>query len=355
MLRYASIAHRFLPAEGNAREVISGQWRCLNIKYRRLPLTWPLPTGQEDFPLVPYWFDENDKQYNYYDSTALAVLLDQQQLSPAPLIPKPEPLQFLVRLIDEFADEWGLYLVHHNRWVLSANCNNAGDRLANEFSAILPFNIVRRGFARWFSKRQTRRLPYLFSIGGQTRDLLNDSFLRLLQAIEPLVATRAFIFGDHMTLADASLYGQLAMNLSDPAANTLIAQTAPRTHQWLLHLHDETQRPQHANAKASYQLDDALSPLLREISRTFIPLMQQNAAAVSRIYRQENPPRHVNERAFNRKQGLYSGELDGHTFTTVAKTFQASIWHSLLEQWQGMAETEQQLLRQLGLEMPDSH
>ena len=46
---------------------------------------------------------------------------------------------------------------------------------------------------------------------------------RLLAALEPVLQKRPFLLGSRFTLADAALFGQLAMNLEDPEASDFIA------------------------------------------------------------------------------------------------------------------------------------
>ena len=53
------------------------------------------------------------------------------------LFPEDPCLGFVAQLIDEAFDAFGLYMVHHKRWVLSAASNDAGRRLAREFARVL--------------------------------------------------------------------------------------------------------------------------------------------------------------------------------------------------------------------------
>lgn len=122
--------------------------------------------------LAPYLVDDDCNIH--YDSSCIADWLDHTRPSQAPLIPRDPALAYVCRLIEEAIDEIGLYCVHHHRWVTSRNDNTAGARLAHEFRSLLP-PPLRPVLARRFSQRQTRRLPYLFSVasedaGGQIRD-----------------------------------------------------------------------------------------------------------------------------------------------------------------------------------------
>jgi len=83
-------------------------------------------------------------------------------------------------------------------------------------------------------------------------------------------------------------------------------------------------------------LGEHLRPLLEIIGATFVPLMRSNEEA----YR-----RHVaagatlfNEKAFDAGVSLYDGEMLGHPFRSVVKTFQVRVWRELMAQWDALAE-----------------
>lgn len=361
MARYKGLPYRFLPEEGGWLDNMRITLRKERLVRRRLPLTWPQMTEDDEFPLVPFLFGPNGE--NLYDSSAIGEWLDQRSAAPTPLIPADPALRFVVKLLDEFADEWMLYLVHHFRWKVSATDNNAGKRLGHE----LRWTLLGRDapVADFFSARQVRRLPYLFSVAPQgfhipglpperqppsregfppTHALLEESYRRILLALEPIFSQRPYLFGNAPTLADFSLYGQIGMNLPDPSANRFIATTAPRTHEWVQRLH---RHEFDSAAKPELALHDDLAPLLAEVSRIYVPLMQQNAAAVARYKRAGE--KQFNERAFNRGQGLYDGELDGTPFRSVAKSFQAQTWRGVLETWAALPEAGHSRLHTLGL------
>jgi glutathione S-transferase len=348
LCRYARLPFRVLPGEA-----LLDSWRYALRRERlvrgKLPLTWPAMTDEDEFPAVPFLFGPDGE--NLYDSTAIAAWLD-RRLDPDRRTHPVEPdAAFVAHLLDDYADELGLYLVHHNRWVLAATDNDAGARLGREFRFLTgPFHPL---FGRWFAARQTRRLPYLFSVAPEgfriaglppsrqppsragfppTHAVLDETFARLLALLEALLAARPFVLGERLTLADAALYGQLAMNLSDPSADRRIRERAPRLHAWLGRLHrgDESLL-EHAGA---LRIDEAVAPLLAEVCRTFVPLMRQNLAAHERW--KAGGERHFNERAFDAGRALFDGEIDGHPFRAVAKSFQARVWKERLAEWHAL-------------------
>lgn len=343
MLRYASIPCRWLPAQGRFGEALRHEIRRRRLVAGRRTLTWPRMDPLDEFPLVPFLFGPRGE--DLYDSSAIAEWLDAEGLSPSPLLPREDPaLRFAVQLIDEALDEVGLYLVHHNRWVVSARDNDAGARLAREMRPLLgPLAPV---LGRAFPARQVRRLPYLFSVAPPgapfgdlprrlrppgrpgfppTHALLDEFFAGLLAALDPVLATSPFLLGERFTLADASVYGQLAMNRPDPSAARRIRAGAPAVSAWIERLAQGDFTGHRAGGALA--LGPRHAPLLAWIATCFVPLMQQNHDAFEAHARRGE--RRFNEAGFDAGSGLYDGTLAGRPFRSVVKTFQVRVWRDL--------------------------
>ena len=342
MLAYAHLPYDWLPADGSRWRNYRVVARIERAKRARAVVRHPhtRPSDLDDYPLVPYLVDGEQV---HYDSSALARWLDERHPPPSgPLIPGDPVLGFVVRLIDEAFDEVGLYVVHHRRWVTSAATNDAGKRLAHEFRRVMPPFAGPR-VARSFSARQVRRLPYLFSVASAgytapvappllppsrdgfppTHALLDEIWASWVDAVEQALATRPYLFGERFTLADASVYGQLGMNLTDPTAAAALAARAPRLDAWLRAIAANA----HADSAGALALPDDLRPLLRAIGATFVPLMVQNERAY--LQARADGETLFNERAFDRGRALYDGTLLGRPFRAVAKTFQVQTWREL--------------------------
>jgi hypothetical protein len=230
-------------------------------------------------------------------------------------------------------------MVHHNRWVLSAADNDAGARLGREFRFLFgPFD---RLFGKWFAARQTRRLPYLFSVApagfrieglpperqppsrdgfSPTHALLDQAFDRLIAILERLLAARPFVLGERFTLVDAALYGQLAMNLSDPSADRRIRERAPRLHAWLVRV--ASRRRFLLERAGTLRIDTDLSPLLAE---DLPDARSADGPGVSRGLRAlEGQANAASTSAFDRA-APYEGDRRAAA-RSVAKTFQAKVW-----------------------------
>ncbi|HEY0974404.1 MAG TPA: glutathione S-transferase C-terminal domain-containing protein [Solimonas sp.] len=345
LCRHAGLPVVRRPDGGSALENLRLMARLKRAQRQRTVKRWPSADPLDEYPLVPYLMTEDGAVH--HDSSGIAGWLDEQRHeSVTPLIPWEDPtLAFACRLIDEALDEVGLYCVHHHRWVVSREDNNAGARLAHEFrSLVIP--PLRPLMASRFSKRQTRRLPYLFSVAAAdarwprngkpvppTRKGFPATHARLEQCWDELVdaaahalRSRPYLLGDRFTLADAAVYGQLGMNLSDPSSERRLRARAPRLREWLGAIMDG----RHTGTQGRVNLHPDLEPLLDWTRRNFVPLMRANVEAYERLAQQGQ--RRYNEAAFDRSDALYDTEWRGEPARHVAKRFQVRVWRDLLAQ-----------------------
>lgn len=364
LLNYRNIGFRRLPRDGSRWHNVVTALRLHRARSRQTVQRYPVMDALDEYPEVPYLIV--DGREFHYDSSAIAAWLDSQQAAaPRPFYPPDPVCGFLATLIDEAFDEFGLYMVHHQRWVCSAADNVMGDMTAREMSRLLPPPFASRLSVN-LPRRQVRRCPYLFSVAPAdyraeveplrvppsrpgfppTHALLEESWRLYLAAMEQLLGAQPWLLGERFTVADASAYGQLSMNLVDPASAAALEQYAPRTFRWLHAIRDG----EHRDSAGELFVSAALEPLLAVIMRTFAPLMVQN----ERAYRQAVAAGETlfNEAAFDAGRALYDGELMGHPFRSVVKTFQVRVWRELCSQWRALDEAARGELEQI---LPNAH
>jgi hypothetical protein len=209
-----------------------------------------------------------------------------------------------------------------------------------------------------------RRLPYLFSVAPEgyrvegltramtppavagfppTHDILEEIWQRILAAMEAILRRQRYLFGDRFTIADASAYGQLSMNLTDGIAARRLRDVAPKTFGWLVSIRSGD----HAASAGELRLSPLLEPLLEVFAQTFVPLMRANEAAWESL-RAEGATV-FNEKAFDARTSLFDGEMLGRPYRTVVKTFQVRTWRDLRRQWEALdADAQQAVTRQFG-------
>lgn len=357
LLNYRGIAFRRLPRDGTRWENIRIALRLRRAHRQRRIERFPQLDPLDEYPHVP--FLSADGASFQYDSTAIAGWLDQQVPSDLPpFFPSEPATAFVARLIDEAFDEYGLYMVHHQRWVCAATDTNMPSVSAAELSRLWPWPVAKLIEVN-LARRQSRRCPYLFSVAPPgyraevepkrippsregfppTHALLEESWHAYLAAMEKLLENQPFILGERFTVADASAYGELSMNLIDPTAVAHLQQRAPRTHRWLLDIRDG----KHRGLGGDVRLTPSLRDLLEIIMQTFAPLMAQN----DRAYREavQAGTSLFNEAAFDRGVALYDGLLLGQPFRAVVKTFQVRVWRDLCRDWQQLEPQDKQSLR----------
>lgn len=345
LCRHAGLPVVRRPDGGSTVENLRLLSRLRRAQRQRTVQRWPHADPLDEYPLVPYLMTEDGAVH--HDSSGIAGWLDERRHEPVtPLIPWEEPrLAFFCRLIDEALDEVGLYCVHHHRWVVSRADNDAGERLAHEFRSLVA-PPLRPLMARRFAQRQTRRLPYLFSVAPADAQWPDDgkpvpparegfpaTHARLEQCWDELVdatayalRNRPYLLGDRFTLADAAVYGQLGMNLSDPASERRLRERAPRLREWL----GAIMEGRHVGTQGQVSRHMDLLPLVDWARRNFVPLMRANEQAFERLAAQSQ--RRFNEAAFDRAEALYDTEWRGEPARHVAKRFQVRVWRDLLAQ-----------------------
>jgi hypothetical protein len=131
------------------------------------------------------------------------------------------------------------------------------------------------------------------------------------------------------------------MNLKDASTAGVLCETAPNTYIWLCRIHARD----HIGCSGEVAITPLLEPLLRVVTRYFVPLMQQNAAAYSRAI--ASGEHRFNEAAFDRDESLYEGEVAGFPFRAVVKSFQVEVWNELCRTWQMLEASDRAELREL--------
>ncbi|HYC00066.1 MAG TPA: hypothetical protein VEC57_13110 [Candidatus Limnocylindrales bacterium] len=352
LLARKQASFRRLPRDGGRLENLRIAATIHAATRSRTALRPPANDPLDEYPLVPFLVTPGG--HVLYDSSALAPWLDDRYRHRhrlAPLVPADAANGFVARLLDEAFDEIGLYMAHHNRWKLSAGDNDhPGRRLAREYRRHLPPGAAGL-VAAWFERRQVRRLPYLFSVAPRgysvpglasaltppsregfppTHALLEQLWERCLAILQAIVSQRPFLFGDAFTLADASVYGQLSMNLTDPAAARRMRELAPAAHAWLVRIRDRRHVEQQGQPSAGAHL----TPLLQLVLETFVPLMRANESAY--LQWRARGQSVFNEKAFDAGRALFDGEMLGHPYRTVVKTFQVRVWRDIRGHWSAL-------------------
>lgn len=342
----AGLEARWVPDDGGRRDAWRAVWdRALLLRGVRLPSP-PLDPLNE-LPLVPYLFGPRGEAM--VDSTVIA-----RSIGGGVLRPDPPRVRLICDLIEESLDEVGLYLLHHQRWVRSAASTRAASIVVREYRHLVP-SPLREAVGERFAARQVRRLPYLFSVAPTvlrldlpthrrppsragfpaTHALLEATFVAWSDALDRALSDRPFLFGERPSAADCALIGIVRSHLEvDPDTAADLRRRCPR----LVRLAESPLggRP----APAPWSPSTALEAAAETLASTALPILLANERAFERAM----PGALRNERAFDAGVGLYTGEVHGHAYRSVPKTFQVPVIRALRTSWRGLSPEDRDAL-----------
>ena len=307
------------------------------LRYRRLPYRY-LVAGSAQLAALPvpkvellptfYWPDPGGAIQARTDSSPLLRSFDaafpERQVRPTDPV-----LALLDSLLEDFADEWLTKAMFHYRWHYQADIDRAGDILPR-WRGITTSDARAAELKTLFSKRQIDRL-WVVGSNEHTWQLIEDSYVRLLQVLENHFRDLPFLLGTRPGASDFAFFGQLTqLSHFDPTPMAITLETAPRVFAWVDLVEDLSgAEPTAKDWLDPTQLPGTLLALLRELSRTYVPVMLANAHALAAGLREVNCV------------------VDGVAWRQQAFPYQAKCVRWLREERQALDDTQRRVLDQV--------
>ncbi|MEC9344880.1 MAG: glutathione S-transferase C-terminal domain-containing protein [Pseudomonadota bacterium] len=255
------------------------------FRYRRLPHIWQqrdagirAETAHVKPQMVPMVRFPEDGIWRI-DSTPIAMELEARHAERS-ILPSDPVHRFLSDLIEDMADEWLTKAMFHYRWFYAADRDFAAWWIASDFmegSRPLP---ERRAFAAEFGARQVGRMA-LVGCTDENRGAIEESFGRIVDALETHVGLKTFLFGSRPSLADFGLFGQLKTLADDPTPMTEMRRRAPTVVHWVRQT-DDLSGIEGEWASSGAPLPDAVAKLLDVCGDSYLPFLAANADAAER-------------------------------------------------------------------------
>ncbi len=249
----------------------------------------------------------------------------------------PDPvLAFIDSVLEDYADEWLTKAMFHYRWHFEDDIHKAGNILPR-WRKLTAGDTEAAERTALFSRRQIDRLRFVGS-NPVTAQVIENSYLRFLAAIESHLKVLPFLMGDRPGAADFAVYGQLSQLAQfDPTPTSLALAHAPRACAWIGLVDDlsghEPADEQWASGRA---LPETLLALLAEAGRTYVPVMLANA------------------RALLSKSEQVETEIDGRPWVQNAFPYQAKCLTWLRQEFAALSSGDQviatRILAQTGCE-----
>ena len=250
------------------------------MRYRRLPFVWDNDGTARDVaiaaqlpPVIPVLKFPDGRLMN--DSTPLAYELERRHAERS-IVPDDPALAFLSDLIEDFADEWVTKMMFHYRWFYADDRKFAqlwisGDRMIGAAPA------KRQAMMTAFNDRQVGRMA-MVGCTEANRPIIEESYFRLLDILNPHVAQMPFLFGSRPSLADFGLFGQLVILGTDPTPEAEMRRRAPDVFLWVLRL-DDASGVEGSWIKPTDALPQAITELLRLAADYYLPFLAANNEA----------------------------------------------------------------------------
>jgi glutathione S-transferase len=213
------------------------------------------------------------------DTTAILRRLEAE--TPGPALQPTDPLAaFLSLFLEDAFDEWLWRPALYYRWAFTDDAQLMGRRIAATLMRDLPLPLALKAAV----VRHRQQGVYLRQDGitRTTAPSVAGLYLEVLDALEPLLARRPFLFGERPVAADFGLFGPMFRHFaSDPTPSALMRERAPSVLAWTARLWNArpegiTDTPLPETAPAD------LDPLLRLAVRDHLVEMDANAQAAAR-------------------------------------------------------------------------
>jgi glutathione S-transferase len=252
------------------------------FRYKGIPHEWIVrgPANMETFqkyaklPLIPLVV--TPEEHGIQDSTP--IIEKMETLFPEPSVHPPDPVTaFVSALVEEFGDEWGNKWMFHYRWAREADQWSAAKRIAATFAPGGSDEQI-EGIAGGIRERMLGRVWFVGS-SEATAPIIEDTFVRGLDLLEPHLAARPYLFGQRPAFGDFGLWGQLYNAWTDPTCGELIRAHAPAALAWIERMLDPRNEGPFEDWSA---LAPTFSPFLEEmVGGHFLPWSDANARAIA--------------------------------------------------------------------------
>ncbi|MAI24866.1 MAG: glutathione S-transferase [Spirochaeta sp.] len=252
-LRYKEIPYEFVPFNRKIMSMLSRQ------------------TGTSQMPAV----ELPDGRF-MTDTTPMIDFLESAY--PEPSVIPPEPVQgFMTRLVEDYAEEWLWRPAMHYRWSYRKDALLLSRKIVDEIMPDIPLpGLVKRWMIR---RRQHGGWVRGDGVTSETWDHVEGSYLKTLDQLEAIFASRPYLLGEAPTLADFGFFASIFRHFSqDPTASDIMRVRAPHVFEWQARLWNERSSRLSSPTLLSGIPED-WGPILDEIGSAYLPYLCDNARA----------------------------------------------------------------------------
>ena len=211
------------------------------------------------------------------DTTAILRRFEAESSEPA-LQPSEPVAAFLSLFLEDAFDEWLWRPALYYRWAFHEDSRLMGRQLGRTILGDLPGPLGLRAFG--IRHRQQRTFLREDGVTRVSAPLIEAQYRDVLALLDPVFASRPFLFGERPVAADFGLFGPMFRHFfSDPTPAAIMRETAPNVMAWTARLWALTP----AAAAAAARPVDApadLDPLLKLAAQEHLTELVANLDAV---------------------------------------------------------------------------
>ncbi|MGB0920066.1 MAG: glutathione S-transferase [Alphaproteobacteria bacterium] len=257
------------------------------------------------------------------DTTLILRWLEDNHDGPA-LTPAQGHVQFISRLIEDWADEYLWRPAMYYRWRVPESRHMQAWRIIQEIKPPFPMWLAKR----FVIARQYGR--YVVQDGvrdKQTRAATEKLYHDLLGTLDAIFEKRPYLMGERPTDADFGLFAPFFRHFfGDPVPSAIMQDNAPHVLHWCTRMW-AAKPSDFENRPLPEEVPDDLAPILNHIAQVYLPYLQANAKAV----------------AAGEKYTRYEG--DGAQWKEFAKPFRLWCLSDMQNQFAALDDAEQQKAR----------
>ena len=212
------------------------------------------------------------------DTTPMLRWFEGGQSAPS-IYPDDPGMRFAALLLEDYADEWLWRPAMHYRWSYLQDREYASGLLADE-------QLAHMRLPRWMKRRRvvTRQLGGFVhgdGVSEETRDHVEQGYLRALDLLEAIFSERPFILGDTPSIADFGFMGPMLRHFGqDPTPAEIMRSRAPGVYEWVARMWNA--KPPVSAVAFLAEPDEKVAALLAEAAETHLVQLRENASAIAR-------------------------------------------------------------------------
>lgn len=211
------------------------------------------------------------------DTTAILRHFEAERPEPA-LQPSGPVAAFLSLFLEDAFDEWLWRPALYYRWAFHEDSRLMGRQLGRTIIRDVPGPLGLRAVV--IRRRQQRTFLREDGVTAETAPLVEAIYADTLAVLEPIFASRPFLFGERPVAADFGLFGPMFRHFfSDPTPAAIMRETSPNVMAWVSRLWALTPEAA-AAAPRPVDVPADLDPLLKLAAHEHLTELVANFAAV---------------------------------------------------------------------------